>query len=88
MKIQVLGPGCSRCEKTAEVMKQAAVNLGLVEGSDFVMEKVKEIRDIMRFGVTVTPGVVIDGKVVSAGKIPSLGEATTFITNKLSQEGA
>ncbi len=85
MKIQVLGPGCSKCHKTADLMKEAAVHLGLREGADYVIEKVEAISDIMKFGVTITPGVVIDGKVVFSGRVPSIGEATSMITTRLSQ---
>jgi small redox-active disulfide protein 2 len=87
MKIQVLGMGCPKCRKTAEVMQEAATRLGLREGADFVLEKIEKIGDIMSFGITVTPGVAIDGKVLSSGKVPSMGEATNYITTKLS-EGA
>lgn len=83
MKIQVLGTGCPKCKKTAEVLKEAASKLGLIEGTDFEIEKVEKINDIMKFGITMTPGVAIDGKVVSSGKVPTVGEATTFITNKM-----
>ncbi len=85
MKIQVLGTGCPKCKKTAEVMMEAATRLGLREGADFVLEKVEKIGDIMSFGVVVTPGVAIDGKVLSTGKVPSMGEATNYITTKLSE---
>ncbi len=86
MKIQVLGPGCARCKKTAEVMKEAATKLGLAEGTDYEFEKVEQIADIMKFGITMTPGVVIDGKVITSGRVPNVAEATTMITNRLSQE--
>ncbi|OGC94256.1 MAG: hypothetical protein A2W25_11190 [candidate division Zixibacteria bacterium RBG_16_53_22] len=88
MKIQVLGAGCARCKKTAEVMKDAALKLGLVEGQDFEFEKVEKIAEIMKFGITMTPGVAIDGKVVLSGRLPSLSEATTFLTNKLAEQGS
>jgi small redox-active disulfide protein 2 len=87
MKIQVLGTGCPRCQKTAEVMKSAATGLGLVEGQDFEVEKVEKIAEIMKFGITMTPGVAIDGKVVSSGRQPSLSEATSFLANKLAEQG-
>ena len=87
MKIQVLGTGCPNCKKTAQIMKDAALHLGLREGSDYSFEKVEEISEIMKFGILMTPGIVIDGKVISSGKVPTLGEATTMITNRLSQEG-
>ncbi len=86
MKIQVLGVGCPKCKKTAEIMKEAALRLGLTEGGDFVLEKVEKIGEIMRFGVTMTPGVAIDDKLISSGHVPTIGEATTMITNRLSQE--
>lgn len=85
MKIQILGTGCPKCKKTAEVLKAAAAKLGLAEGTDFEIEKVEKINEIMKFGITMTPGVAIDGKVVSSGKVPSMAEATTLITNKLSE---
>jgi len=88
MKIQVLGTGCLKCKKTAEIMKEAATKMGLQEGTDFVLEKVEAISDIMKFGITATPGVVINDKVVVSGKVPSLAEATTYITNKFSEECA
>ncbi|NLI16422.1 MAG: thioredoxin family protein [candidate division Zixibacteria bacterium] len=85
MKIQVLGTGCPKCKKTIEVMTEAANKLGLVSGKDYELEKVEKINDIMKFGITMTPGVAIDGKVVSSGKVPTIGEATTFITNKMAE---
>jgi len=86
MKIQVLGTGCPKCKKTAEVMKEAATKMGLAEGTDFVLEKVEAIPEIIKFGITMTPGVAIDGKVITSGRVPSVAEATTMITNHLSQE--
>jgi small redox-active disulfide protein 2 len=86
MKIQVLGTGCPKCKKTAEVMKEAAAKLGLAEGGDFEIEKVEKINEIMKFGITMTPGVAIDGKVITSGRVPTVAEATTMITNRLAQE--
>ncbi len=83
MKIQVLGTGCPKCKKTYEVMKEAALGLGLHEGTDFSLEKVEKIADIMKFGITMTPGVAIDDKIVASGRVPSAAEATIFITNRL-----
>jgi small redox-active disulfide protein 2 len=87
MKIQVLGTGCARCKKTAEIMKEAAAKMGLEEGADFVLEKIEAIPEIMKFGITMTPGVAIDGKVITSGRVPSLGEATTLLANSLAGEG-
>ena len=85
MRIQVLGMGCPKCRKTVEIMKEAALRLGLNEGNDFQIEKVEKINEIMKYGITMTPGVAIDGKVVLSGRLPSLAEATTFITNRLTE---
>jgi small redox-active disulfide protein 2 len=83
MKIQVLGTGCPKCKKTSEIMTQAANGLGLISGKDYDLEKVEKINEIMKFGILLTPGVAIDGKIVSSGKVPTVAEATIFITNKL-----
>jgi small redox-active disulfide protein 2 len=85
MKIQVLGTGCPKCKKTAEIMKEAAVKLGLAD-NNYELEKVEKINDIMKFGIIMTPGVVIDGKVITSGQVPTLAEATTMIVNRLAQE--
>jgi small redox-active disulfide protein 2 len=67
MDIKVLGTGCANCRKTiAEIelvakARGVAVNIG----------KVEEIKDIIAWGVMSTPGVVIDGKVVHAGGVPT-----------------
>lgn len=86
MKIQVLGPGCARCKKTAEIMKEAATKMGLAEGTDYAFEKIESVPEMMKFGITMTPGVAFDGKLVSSGKVPNIAEATTMIANRLSQE--
>jgi small redox-active disulfide protein 2 len=67
MKIQILGTGCPKCKKLAELAENTAKELGL----DYEMEKVTDINEIMNFGVMSTPGLALDGKVVLAGKIPS-----------------
>lgn len=67
MKIQILGTGCAKCKKMAEVAEKAAKDLGV----EYELEKVTEIVDIMQFGVMSTPGLVLDGKVVVAGKVPT-----------------
>lgn len=66
MEIKILGTGCAKCEKLANNVKQAADNLGLA----YEMEKVTDINRIMAYGVMVTPGLVVDGKVVLTGKAP------------------
>jgi small redox-active disulfide protein 2 len=66
-KIQILGTGCAKCHKLAEHAKQAADALGL----EYEMEKITDLNQIMSFGVMTTPGLAVDGKVLSVGKLPS-----------------
>lgn len=67
MDIKVLGTGCANCKNTIALIDQMAQAKGLA----ITLTKVEDLRDIMSFGVMSTPGVVIDGKVVHAGGIPS-----------------
>ncbi len=78
-KIEILGVGCPNCKKTEEQVRKALTNLGWQEGREFVIEKVQKPADIAARGVLMTPGVVVDGKVVSVGKIPSPGDVITWI---------
>jgi small redox-active disulfide protein 2 len=67
-KIQILGTGCPKCRKLAELAECAARELGI----EFELEKVTDINKILSFGVMMTPALVVDGKVMSSGKVPSL----------------
>ncbi|MCB2188565.1 MAG: thioredoxin family protein [Deltaproteobacteria bacterium] len=70
MKVQVLGPGCQRCDQLHKNAQAAAATLP--EGGQAVeVEKVKELDALYKLGVFVTPALVIDGEVVSAGKLLS-----------------
>lgn len=67
MDIKVLGTGCANCKTTIALIDQMARDKGV----EVKLEKVEELRDIMGYGVMSTPGVVINGKVVHAGGVPS-----------------
>lgn len=67
MKVQILGTGCPKCKKLAELTVQATEELGL----ELELEKVTEVAKIMDFGVMSTPALAIEGKVVLAGHLPS-----------------
>lgn len=69
-KIVILGPGCPKCTKLAENAEAAAKDLGI----EYQIEKVKDLAEIMKFGVMMTPGLVIDGEVKSVGKALSVEE--------------
>jgi small redox-active disulfide protein 2 len=67
MDLKVLGTGCANCKATIALIEQVAK----AKGGDVTLAKVEELRDIMGYGVMSTPGVVVDGKVVHAGGVPS-----------------
>ncbi len=67
-KIQILGTGCQKCTKLADLTRQAADELGI----EYELEKVTKISDIMKFGVMVTPALVVDGQVKVAGGLPNV----------------
>ena len=67
MKIQILGTGCPKCKALAENAEAAAKEAGV----EYELEKVTDINDIMKFGVMMTPALVIDGEVKVVGKVPS-----------------
>lgn len=65
--IKVLGTGCANCKTTLKLIEDAAKERGVA----VELEKVEDLQAIMSFGVMSTPGVVVDGKVVHAGGVPS-----------------
>ena len=76
-KIEVLGPGCPRCEQLLANVKTAAAEVNV----EIAIEKVSEPMEIAKRGVLMTPGLVIEGKVVSSGRIPEKEEITGWLTN-------
>jgi len=66
MEIKVLGPGCPKCNQTADLVKEAVAEAGL----DATVDKVTDVMEIAGYGVFGTPAVVVDGEVKSVGKIP------------------
>ena len=76
MRIQVLGPGCPRCKMLTASVEQAIQDLEL---DDATIEKVTSIADIAGFGVMMTPALVVDGQVKSAGKVLSPAEVAKLL---------
>ncbi len=68
MKIQILGTGCPKCKKLAEVAEEAAKETGM----QYTVEKVEDISDIMEFGIFSTPGLAVNGKLVCSGSVPTV----------------
>ena len=77
MKIQILGTGCSKCKALASNTERAVRELGL----DAEIEKVTAIQDILKFQMLVMPGLVIDGQVKSAGRVPSADEIKQLLVS-------
>jgi small redox-active disulfide protein 2 len=76
MKIQVLGTGCPKCNKTYENVRQAVTEAGVTAE----VEKVEDLKAIMEFNVMMTPAVAVDGEVKVAGKVPSVEEIKELIS--------
>lgn len=77
-KIEILGMGCAKCNKLEDLAKQAADELGL----QYEIEKVKDMDRIINYGVMVTPALVVDGVVKSAGKLPSYDDVKKMVGGK------
>lgn len=81
MKIEVLGTGCPKCNALETVAKIGASRLGIT----YELTHVKDIMEITKRGVMMTPALVIDGEVKVSGRVPSESEITTLLTNALAK---
>ncbi len=79
MKIQVLGTGCAKCKSLEKAVREVVAQNGI----DAEVTKVEDIMEIMKFNVMTTPALVIDGKVVVKGRVPSNDELKQILTNKI-----
>ena len=75
MLIQILGTGCAKCTHLAELVDQAAKQVG----GDYVLEKVTDIGQIIAMGVMVTPAMMIDGKLRCSGSVPTLSQLVALL---------
>ena len=76
-KIQVLGPGCAKCEKLYALAEEAAKSAGI----EYELSKVTDIQEIVKFGVMITPALVLDGKVLFSGKVPDRDELAGMLSD-------
>ena len=75
MKLQILGTGCAKCNALTMTTEKAAQALGI----HYELEKVTDLKQIMAFGVMMTPALVVDGKVKVSGKVPSVDELKSIL---------
>lgn len=79
MNIQVLGTGCSKCKSLEKAVREVVEENGI----DATITKVEDILEIMNFNVLTTPALIIDGKVVIKGRVPTNSELKDLLTNKV-----
>ncbi len=81
MKVEILGPGCKRCDQLYENTVSAVSDLD--SSADIEVTKVKDVDYFTKMGVFMTPGLVIDGKVASVGKVLSVEQVKEKIKGNM-----
>ncbi len=79
LTIKVLGPGCSNCKRVEAVAREAVASLGL----EAYIEKVTNYDEMQQYRILATPGLVVNEKLVCAGRIPAEAEVVTWLTSAL-----
>jgi len=79
MNIQILGTGCAKCKSLEKVTREVVAQNNI----DATITKVEDIVEIMKFNIMTTPALVVDGKVVIKGRVPSNEELKEILTNKI-----
>jgi len=82
LTIKVLGSGCANCKRLEQIAHKVVEDMSM----QAEIIKVTDYNDIMAYNILSTPGLVVNEKLVSAGRIPSEAEITTFLTNALMAE--
>ena len=83
MDIKVLGPGCANCKRLYSEAEKAVRQLGMPA----TITKVERFEEITAYGVLMTPGLVVNGEVKAAGRIPGAAEIMTWLTTAAMKEG-
>ena len=84
MEIKILGTGCPNCKRLEKTTREALAEMG----AKAAITKVTDMSDIMAYDILTTPGLVVDEKVVSSGRVPSKAEITSMIATALSEAEA
>lgn len=79
LDIKVLGPGCANCRKLEEIARAAVAELG----AEAQIEKITDMDAILAWDVLKTPGLVVNGKLVSSGRIPAPGSVLEWLRGAL-----
>lgn len=82
VKIQVLGPGCANCQRLETLAREAVAGLGI----EAEVEKVTDMRQIVAWGVMATPGLAVNDKLVSTGRVPSVREIVSMLATALAED--
>lgn len=84
MEIKVLGPGCANCQTLAKRTEEAVKKLRI----DATVTKVTDYDSMLKYGLMRSPGLVINEKLVSSGRVLSVADITTLIANALAEKEA
>ena len=79
LNIKVLGPGCENCHKVEAIARQAVAQMGV----EAHIEKITDRAEITKYPILSTPGLVVNEKLVCAGRIPGESEVTTWLADAL-----
>ncbi|MDY0125510.1 MAG: thioredoxin family protein [Anaerolineaceae bacterium] len=78
LNIKILGSGCANCKRLEQIVQKVTENNAL----EAEIEKVTDFQEITKYPILSTPGLVVDGKVLSSGRIPSEAEITGWLTQE------
>jgi len=79
MTFQILGPGCMNCKRLADHTEAAAKELGI----SYELYKVSDMAAITGFGIQRTPALIVDGKIVVQGRVPSVDELMSMLAQQM-----
>ena len=82
MEIKILGTGCARCRQLEKTVQEVVKELGI----DAEVAEEKDMNKIMKYPILMTPGLVIDEKLVCSGRVPTKAEVITFVTTAPAKE--
>lgn len=78
MKIQIVGPGCPRCKETEQNVINACAELNL----EADISHIYDVKEYAKLGVKLTPAVIVDGKILISGKVPTKEEIKKLLSTK------